>query len=96
MMHTDDRCRYQEGEGQETTIPAPLLWALLAAVWGTKVRLVAKGVQNMRLCSVGFPQKDRKPAPRGLTKGNGATLWDGPVLHSYHQGRSYTAAEAVV
>ena len=52
MMHTDDRCRYQEGEGQETTIPAPLLWALLAAVWGTKVRLAAKGVQNMRLCSV--------------------------------------------
>ena len=52
MMHTDDRCRYQEGEGQETTIPAPLLWALLAAVWGTKVRMAAKGVQNMRLCSI--------------------------------------------
>ena len=47
-------------------------------------------------CSVGFPQKDRKPTPRGLTKGNGATLWDGPVLHSSHQGRSDTAAEAVV
>ena len=52
MMHTDDRCRYQEGEGQETTIPAPLLWALLAAVWGTNTRLAAKGVQNMRLCSI--------------------------------------------
>ena len=52
MMHRDDRCKYQEGEGQETTIPSPLLWALLAAVWGTKVRLAAKGVQYMRLCSI--------------------------------------------
>ena len=32
--------------------PAPLLWALLAAVWGTRARAASKGVWNMRLCKV--------------------------------------------
>ena len=52
LMYTDDRCHYEPGEGDEVVVSAPVLWALMSTVWGLRTKLAAKGVNNMRLCSV--------------------------------------------
>ena len=49
-MCMDDR--YELGDGHEIVVLAPLLWALLFAVWGLQLKLAAKGVWNMRVCSI--------------------------------------------
>ena len=52
LMYADSRCHYAPGAGDEIVVPAPLLWGLLSTVWGLRAKLAAKGVWNMRLCSI--------------------------------------------
>ena len=51
-MRMDGRCRYEQWDRHEIVVPAPLLWALLSTVWGLQVKLAAKSVWNMRVCSI--------------------------------------------
>ena len=51
-MQTDHRCMYQQGQPGDVVVPAPLLWAFLGSVWGTRARVASKGVWGMRLCKI--------------------------------------------
>ena len=49
VMHTHHRCTYMPRRGGGVTMPAPLRWALFAAVCGTRAKVAAKGLWNMRV-----------------------------------------------